>query len=263
MKKSKILAMLQPHPLPGSYLYDGEPFHKIINSVIEEAKILVDLGYDGFILQNMHDGPVRQHAEKHTISYMTALAQTVKNTFPNKILGILVNWDGVASMCVAEASGADFIRIEYLYTGVSIGLCGMVEGQCAEILDLKKKLESKIPVYADAFEASGVYLNPIPTEKEAYRMVKKAFADGIFVSSPTIEESIDLFKRIKKNLNDTPIFIGGRANGENIKELMRYYDGVSVSTWIKDGDMRNPINIDKATVFINNAKQGWLERENG
>ena len=261
-KRSCILAMLQPSPLPGTYLYDQRDFSKIIQGVEEEARVLSDLGYDGFILQNMHDGPIRKHAQNHTIAYMTAIAQTIKKEYPEKILGILINWDGVASLCVASASGADFVRVEYLYTGVSIGMCGLVEGQCAEILDLKRKLGSDIPVYADAFEASGVYLNPIPKEKEAIRMVKRAFADGLFMSSDTISEAVDLSKTLRKSLN-VPLFIGGKATGDNIEELMRYYDGVSVSTWIKDGDMRNPINIDKAKLFVDNAKRGWENRYDG
>lgn len=258
-RESCILAMLQPSPLPGTYLYDGRDFSDIVNNVMREAKIINELGYDGFILQNMHDGPIRQHAQQHTIAYMTAIAQTIKKEYPNKTLGILVNWDGAASLCVACASGADFVRVEYLYTGVSIGMCGILEGQCAEILDLKRKLGTNIPVYADAFEASGVYLNPIPKEKEAIRMVKRAFADGLFMSSDSLSEAVELADKLRKSL-DVPLFIGGRATGDNIEELMKYYDGVSVSTWIKDGDMRNPINIEKAKTFIEKARKGWDNR---
>ena len=260
MIKPMILAMLQPHPLPGTYLHDGEPFSSIIDEVLKEAQLLVDIGYDGFILQNMHDGPIKQHSDLSTVSYMSALAKVVKTTFPDKKLGILINWDGEASLCVAEASSADFVRVEYLYTGVSIGMCGILEGQCSDILMLKKRLGTAIPVYADAFEASGVYLNPLPKDKEAVRMVKRAFADGLFVSSDNNREAIDLIKNLRLKLEDVPIFIGGRATGENIEELMQYYDGVSVSTWIKDGDMRNPINIEKAKVFLKNAKAGVAKR---
>ena len=36
---------------------------------------------------------------------------------------------------------------------------------------------------------------------------------------------------------------------------MRYFDGVSVATWIKNGDMKNPIDLERAKQFIAEAKR--------
>lgn len=46
------------------------------------------------------------------------------------------------------------------------------------------------------------------------------------------------------------MFLGGGATGDNISELMEHYDGVSVATWIKNGNMRNPIDPERAKVFL-------------
>ncbi len=54
---------------------------------------------------------------------------------------------------------------------------------------------------------------------------------------------------------NTPIFLGGGAKEDNIHELMQYYDGVSVATWIKNGDMKNPIDPERAKIFIQEAKR--------
>ena len=89
------LVMIQPPAMPGSYLNNGESFESISNYVMNEAKMIVDMGFDGFILQNMHDGPIAQQAKPETIAFMTALANWIKSLYPNKVLGILVNWDGV------------------------------------------------------------------------------------------------------------------------------------------------------------------------
>ncbi len=252
--------MLQPDPLPGSYLNQGESFPEITEHAMAEAAQLAKIGYDGFILQNMHDGPLRQHAQPQTLTYMTMLAAELRRAFPDKYLGILVNWDGVASLAVAEAARADFIRVEYLYTGVSVGLCGMVEGQCAEILDLKKKLGSTMPVYADAQEVSGHFLAAPDKIDEGVRIVQRAYADGLFMSGKDQQESLDLIQKLRLRLPKTPVILGGRATGDNIYELMKVYDGVSVATWIKDGNMRNPINLEKAEFFYEEAQRGWQTR---
>ena len=120
------LVMLQPEAMPGSYLNQGKTFREILNGVMTEAAMIAEMGFDGFILQNMHDGPVGQQARPETIAYMTRLGTEVRRAFSDLRIGVLVNWDGVASLAVAEAAEADFVRVEHLYTGVSIANCGFM-----------------------------------------------------------------------------------------------------------------------------------------
>lgn len=262
MKNNPLsLVMIQPQPLPGSYLNNGESLNSILSSVLEEASMIVEQGFDGFILQNMHDGPIKQQARIETISYMTILGRELKVHFPDKVLGILINWDGVASLAVADAVGADFARVEYLYTGVSVGTTGFMEGQCIEILELKKRLNSKVKIFADVQEVNSNYLLPRPKEVEAISIVTRAHADGLFMSGKSVEESLNLIRKVREKLPNTPILLGGGATGENIYELLNEYDGVSVATWIKNGDMRNPIDPERSNKFIKEAKRASVDRQ--
>lgn len=255
-----ILAMLQPEALPGSYLNQGQSFDAILTKTLAEAQQLAAIGYDGFLLQNMHDGPVRQQCRPETIAFIAVIAARIKEQYPDKILGLLINWDGVASLAAAEAVQADFIRIEHLYTGVSVGMCGFLEGQCEAILELKKRLGSTIPIYADAQEINGHFLCAGDKAGDAVRIVKRAFADGLFLSGRQPQESLELIRQVRRKLPKTPIFLGGGATGDNIAELLQEYDGVSVATWIKDGDMRNPINEEKARIFYRQASSARRQR---
>ena len=259
------LVMIQPPAMPGSYLNEGMTFEEISDYVMSEAKMIVEMGFDGFILQNMHDGPAAQHARCETTAFMSVLAERLKSTYPDKVLGILVNWDGVSSLAVAAATCADFVRVEHLYTGVSVDLTGFMFGQCAEILEFKKRIKTQIPVFADVQEVNANYLCPNPKPKAAKTVVKTAYADGIFMSGSNAEESLALIKETRKLLPDTPIFLGGGATGDNVCELLKYYDGVSVATWIKNGDMRNPIDPQRAKYFLDECKkaQKWREAQKG
>ncbi|MEG2572401.1 MAG: BtpA/SgcQ family protein, partial [Erysipelotrichaceae bacterium] len=69
------------------------------------------------------------------------------------------------------------------------------------------------------------------------------------------EDSLFMIHEIRKKLPDTPIILGGGATGDNINELMREFDGVSVATWIKNGDMKNPIDPERAKLFLSEAKK--------
>lgn len=255
------LVMIQPPAMPGSYLNQGQSFESITDYVLTEAQMIVDMGFDGFILQNMHDGPIAQQARTETIAFMSVLGNKIKEKFPDKILGILINWDGIASLAVAEAVKADFVRVEHLYTGVSVDLTGLMFGQCSDILMFKKRIGSSIPVYADVQEVNANYLCPDPKPKAAKTTIKSAFADGLFMSGSNAEESLELIKETRKSLPDTPIFLGGGATGDNVCELLKYYDGVSVATWIKNGDMRNPIDPQRAKQFLDECKKAKKWRE--
>ena len=51
-----------------------------------------------------------------------------------------------------------------------------------------------------------------------------------------------------------PIFLSSGATGDNISKILQYYDGVSVGTWVKNGNMRNPIDPVRARQFMEGVK---------
>ena len=256
------LVMIQPPAMPGSYKNNGKDLEAIEKYVYEEAEMIYKQGFDGFILQNMHDGPVAQTARPETISFMTRLGLMLKREFPTMVLGILVNWDGMASLAVAEAVNADFVRVEHLYSGVSIDTLGFHQGQCSDILMMKKRLASSIPIYADVMEVNANYLVSDSKVEAAKKMMRYAYPDGLFISGKNTEESLEIIKEIRKSLPDVPVFLGGGATGENIGELLKFYDGVSVATWVKNGNMENPIDPERAQTFLGQCRMAseWRRR---
>ena len=249
-----VLSMIQPDPLPGSYRHDTAGIQEIVDHALRETEMVAENHFDGIIVQNMNDMPIRQESRPEAIAYMTRISYEIKKRFPELVMGILVNWDGVAGLSVADAVGADFVRVEHLFTGANVTSAGILQAQCVEIADLKKRTRSKVPVYADVYEVHGIPLGRKPVGDAAWECVHEAFADGLFMSGKTTEESISMIKEARKKVPDTPIFLGGGAKGDNIHELMQYYDGVSVATWIKNGDMKNPIDPERAKIFIQEAK---------
>ena len=202
-------AMIQPSALPGSYRHEDKTIDDIVKEVLEETQMIVDNGFDGVILQNMNDMPIKQIAAPEAIAYMTRIAYEIKHQYPQLILGVLVNWDGVA----------------------------------------------KVPVYADIQEVHGIPLGGKPIDDAAWEAVHEAFADGLFVSGKSKEESLEMIHAVRKKLPDTPVILGGGANGENIEELLQYYDGVSIATWVKNGNMKNPIDPKRAEIFMSSVQK--------
>lgn len=248
-----VLSMIQPPPLPGSYRHRDQTIDEIVGQALEETAMVVENGFDGVILQNMNDMPIKQIAEPEAIAYMTRIGMAMRNEFPDLVLGILLNWDGLASLCVADAIGADFVRVEHLFTGVNVTSAGLLQGQCVEIARLRKRLRTSVPVYADIYEIHGIPLGAKPVEDAAWEAVNEGFADGLFMAGKSPEESIKMVTAARTRLPNTPIFLGGGATGDNVAALLEHYDGVSVATWIKNGDMKNPIDPARAKVFLDQA----------
>lgn len=249
------LAMLQPPALPGTYTYKGETIEEIEDYCLREAKMIHKNKFDGFILQNMNDMPIKQHSNFQTVAYMTRIASTLKREYPDLLMGILVNWDGVASLTVAEASNADFVRVEHLYTGANVTSCGLLQAQCVDIIDLKMKLNSSMPIFADIYEVHGTPIGRKSYGDAAWEAVHEAFADGLFASGKNTEESLQIINEIKQKIPEVPVLLGGGATGDNISDLLKQYDGVSVATWIKNGNMRNDIDSKRASIFMEQVKE--------
>ncbi|MCJ7842968.1 BtpA/SgcQ family protein [Lederbergia sp. NSJ-179] len=249
------ISMIQPDPLPGSYRHTDKTIDEIVYQSLKETEMVAENGFDGVIIQNMNDMPIKQFASPEAIAYMTRIGYEIKEQFPELTLGVLLNWDGVAGLSVADAIGADFVRVEHLFTGVEVTSAGLLQAQCVEIAELRKKIKSKVPVYADVYEVHGVPLGRKPIEDAAWESVHEAFADGLFIAGKTAEESKELVKKARKKVPNAPIFLGGGATGENVCELLQDYDGVCVATWIKNGDMKNPIDPDRAKLFMNEVRR--------
>lgn len=251
--KGRVIGMVQTRPLPGSYRNRGERISFITEQALEETRILAECGVQSVILQNMGDMPVRQQSAPEAIAYLSVVAQAIRRSFPALCLGVLVNWDGVAALAVADAAGADFVRVEHLYTGAEVTSAGLLQGQCCEITALKRKLGTDIPVYADVWERHGIPLCPQPLDEAAWQCVHEAFADGLFLCGKNAQESLSMARQVRQRVPGVPLFLGGGATGDNVRELLQEYDAVCVATWIKNGDMRNPVDPDRTRYFMEQA----------
>lgn len=157
------------------------------------------------------------------------------------------------ALAVADAAGADFVRVEHLYTGAEVTSAGLLQGQCCEITALKRKLGTDIPVYADVWERHGIPLCPQPLDEAAWQCVHEAFADGLFLCGKNAQESLSMAQQVRQRVPGIPLFLGGGATGDNVRVLLQEYDAVCVATWIKNGDMRNPVDPDRTRYFMEQA----------
>lgn len=251
--KKPVIGMAEPMALPGSYKYDGSSVQTITDRLLREVEQYAIHNFDGVILQNMQDTPIRQESNFAAVACMTVLSEAVRREFPQLVQGILINWDGCASLAVAQAAQADFIRVEHCYMGAEVTTSGIINAQCPEILQMKRYNCADIPVTIDIYEPHAMAVCPRPVESMVFSAITQGHVDGIFLSGKNAAETLDMGVRAKKvsvNNRGVPLYVGGGSNDENIYELLQTFDGVCIGHWIKDGYLGNPINPEKAKRYM-------------
>jgi uncharacterized protein len=165
-------------------------------------------------------------------------------------LSILANWDAEAGIAVADAAGAEFVRIEHTFTGVAVAAWGLSQACCYEATRFHRKIGATCRIFADVYEPHAVPLAPRPIDEAARAAVDEGGADGLFITGRDFAESMSWLRAVRAALPTTPLFLGGGATVDNVAEALTIADGVAAATWLKHGDMRNPVDLARARQFI-------------
>lgn len=249
------IAMLQLPPLPGTYKYRGETPEQILDQTLEEARLLHEAGFDGLQVQNNGDHPSAAKVGPETVAYMTMIVAALRREFPSLGLGVLCNWDGVAAVAVAHAAGADYVRIEYAYTGAMMTPMGLMNASCHEVTRFQRAIGAdRVAITADVFETHGVPVHPQPLADAIRDTVDMGGARGVWLCGRTFAESAEML-RVGRQQVSVPILLGGGARRENVAEILALADGMAVARAIKGGDIFARTDPRLARAFMDEVRR--------
>jgi membrane complex biogenesis BtpA family protein len=250
----RLIGMVHLLPLPGSPGHGGsrEAVHA---RAIEDARMLVDAGFDALLMENYGDAPFRKDAvEPSVIAEMAVIADDLQRMF-HVPLGIQVlRNDARAALSIAAAVGAAFIRVN-VHTGAMLTDQGVIEGRADETLRLRAQLDARVRIFADVMVKHAVPLAPQPIEDAARDAVQRGLADGVIVSGigtgmPTSETDLVAVRQAVH----APVFVGSGAGQGNAAALLRIADGLIVGTAVKQGGCTTaPVDPARAAAFVRAA----------
>jgi membrane complex biogenesis BtpA family protein len=233
-KSKPLIGMIGCPPLPGSGAYTGMEREKYIDCVLQEARTLVEGGFDGMMLQNIGDLPVNKKAGAETIAWMSSLGALIRSEVKIPFGISLLEDDPEPILAVAHAVGAQFVRIK-VYVGAMVGPDGVVEGVAARVQRYRRALMAQqITVFADVFDRTRMPLGNFTLEEMAHEAVWFGKAEGLVITGRNLLQSFEFYERVK-TVTDVPIWIGGGVDAENIEQVMEKTDGMIVGTSIKKG----------------------------
>lgn len=250
-RSKPIIAMAHLLPLPGTPLYDSEGgIEANVEAVLEDVQALQQAGVDAILFGNEGDRPYVTSASPETLAAMAVIIARVR---PHVEVPFGVNylWDPIASVALAHATGASFVR--EIFTGVYESDMGLWQPDAASALRLRRNLAASCLLFynVNAEFASLIGTRDVPTR--AAHAVFSALADGICVSGPMTGQAVAVsdMAAAKKVVGDVPVIANTGVRIDNVGQVLEVADAAIVGTSLKrDGDTWQPVDVERATRFM-------------
>ena len=247
-----IVAMCHLQALPGDPGYDEKGgMEKIVDFAHKEMMDLQDGGVDAIMFSNEFSLPYLRSVDPVTTSCMGRVIGELKGDI-RVPYGVNVLWDPYASLDLAVATDAKFIR--EIMSGVYASDFGLWDTNSGRVARHQKKIgaESVRLMYNIVPEAA-TYLAQRDITEIAKTTVFNCKPDVICVSGITAGSStdIDLLERIKKVIPETYVFANTGCKVHTIEKILSVADGAVVgTTFKKDGLFDNRVDLSRVKEFM-------------
>lgn len=260
--------MLPPRALIGMVHVDalpGTPKHRagvadIVARAVAEAKIIVESGFDGVIVENMHDLPyVHGRKGPETTACMTMIAAEVRkvvrrNSF-DLPLGVQVLSGGSReALAVAHATGAQFIRVEnYVFAHIADeGLLPTAEA--GPLLRYRASIGAEhVKVFCDIKKKHASHaITADVSIREAAEAAELFLADALIVTGAATGKPADIEElRSVRAATALPLLVGSGVTPDLVKPQLAHCDALIVGTFIKrDGVWSNPVDAERCRQIV-------------
>ena len=240
-----LIGMIHLPPLPGSTGYRGEPFERIVDRAVQDARALADAGFRAGMIQNTHDLPSMAKAPPETTAFLAAVGWAIRRevTLPLGV-NVLKN-DAESALAVAAAVGAEFVRLK-VYVGAVLGAEGLLEPAAPVALRMRQRLGTATELWADLFDRTSVPLTSQSLAQLAEWAVRFGGASTLIVTGADWTLTLGMCQLARAGAPSTPIAIGGGVTHANVSEALAHADAVIVGSALEHRPFTGPVSADKA-----------------
>ena len=251
-----IIAMLHLPGLPGRPRHDRMAgIDRLVDSVARDIATLEAAGVDGFLFCNEADLPYQLRVGPEIPAAMAAVIGRVRSEI-HRPFGVDLVWDPEASLAVARATGAVFVR--EAFTGVSESDLGMMRPDFGSIAGYRAAIGAEsVMLFGNITPEFGSSLGP-RTIAERARSAAFLGLDAVLISGQITGTPLDLdeLRAAKAAIPETPVLANTGVRAETVGEILSIADGALVGTTLKVGaDTWNPVDADRAARFMDAASR--------
>lgn len=250
-----VIAMVHLKALPGTPLYDGS-LEGIVEAARKDLLALQEAGIDAVMFCNENDRPYEFHVDQASVATMAYVIGRLKKEI-HVPFGVDVLWDPMATIALAAATGALFVR--EVFTGLYGSDMGLWQARAAEALRYRKRLgRDDLFLF---YNVCAEFASPLDSRSIAERAKSAVFsslADAILVSGPMTGEAVNLehLKTVKEALPHVPVLANTGVRHDTVAAILEVADGVIVGTALKEGGITwNPVDPERAKSFMDTVRQ--------
>jgi uncharacterized protein len=251
-----IIAMCHLKALPGDPGYDAERgMDFILQAARRDLQALQQGGVDAVMFSNEASLPYLTHVEPITVACMSRVIGELRGeiTVP---YGVNVLWDPAASIDVAVATGASFVR--EIFTGVYASDFGLWNTNAGEVIRHRRAIHGEhVRLFFNIVPEAAAYLAPRDPAEIARSTVFNAQPDALCVSGLTagVATSSATLQRVKEAVPQTPVFANTGVTIHNLAEQLAIADGTITATHFKrDGFIWNEVDGERVRAFMSRVR---------
>lgn len=252
-----IIGMCHIRALPGDPYYDSSDgyMEKIVELARRDMISLQEGGVDAILFSNEFSLPYLLKVEPLTMACVARIIGELKSEIEVPY-GINMLWDPIASIDVATATDACFVR--EIMSGVYASDFGIWNTNPGETARHKVRTGNKnLTLLYNIVPEAAKYLSERDIEEIARTTVFNNKPDALCVSGLTAgaETDTQILSRVKRAVPDTAVFCNTGCRAENIEKQLAVADGAIVGTTFKtDGKFENFVDIKRVKEFMSIVK---------
>lgn len=254
--KKPVIAMCHLQALPGDPRYSRDKgLEWVLEKAREDLLALQKGGVDGVMFSNEFSLPYLTKVEPITTAVMARIIGELKReiTIP---YGVNVLWDPSASIDLAVATGALFVR--EIFSGVYASDFGLWNTNCGEIIRHQHRVGGEnVKLMFNIVPEAASYLGNRNIADIARSTAFNHLPDALCVSGLTAgaETDTSVLKMVKDAVPDTPVFVNTGVRLSNVEEQLAIADGaVTATTFKKDGQFFNMVDQARVKAFMDKVK---------
>jgi len=233
-----LIGMVHVDALPGAPA-SRRTIRQIAANAAVEAAILSRAGFDGCIVENMHDRPyINGPHPAATVAAMTTCTHAVRAAAPDLICGVQVlSFGHLEALAVALATDSAFIRVEnFVYAHVADE--GLIPTAAAgELLRMRRNWGAEsVRLMCDIKKKHASHtLTGDLSIVDASHAAEFFGADGLivtgsFTGSPVAPSDLTATRAASR----LPVWVGSGADPSQLEFLLSLADAVIVGSYIKE-----------------------------
>ena len=251
-----IIAMVHLRALPGRPRHDREAgMGPVTGAVARDLATLQDAGVDGLLFCNEADLPYQLSVGPEAAAAMAAVIGEVGREI-RRPFGVDLVWDPVASLAVARATGACFVR--EVFTGVYESDLGIMRPDLGAIAAYRAGIGAEsVALFANITPEFASSLGP-RTITERARSAVFLGVDAVLISGPITGTPTDIaeLRAAKAAHPAAPVLANTGVTADTVAEILAVADGAIVGTTLKRGAVTwNPVDHGRAAAFMEAARR--------